>query len=78
MGWLPSTYRHYYEILKWWIKIRSYEKCRIAKQVFQWSIELSENDIKNWSWQFKKLLMYVRMPDLCNMVRITHLRRSPY
>ena len=34
MGWLSSTHRHYYEILKWWIKIRSYENCRIAKQVF--------------------------------------------
>ena len=52
---------------RYWIKIRSYENCRIAKQAFQWSIELSESGIKNWSWQIKKLLMYVRMPNLYNM-----------
>ena len=34
------------------------------------NIELSENGIKNWSWQIKKPLMYVRIPDLCNMVQL--------
>ena len=53
------------------IKNRSYKNCTIAKQVFQWSIELSENGtvLRIGLGRLKKLLMYVRMPDLCNMVQ---------
>ena len=47
MGWIPDTYRHYYEVLKWWIKIRSYTD-RVTQKVLLWSVELANLGYKNW------------------------------
>ena len=46
MGWAPCVYRHYFEILKWWGKIRSYTDNRLTKQVFLWSMDMAERGYK--------------------------------
>ena len=63
MGWIPDTYRHYYEVLKWWLRIKSYTN-RMTKNVLLWSIELASQGYKNWCWKVKKLCICIGIPDI--------------
>ena len=63
MGWIPDCYRHYYEVFKWWLKLRSYDQHRIARRVLVWSTELAEKGLKNWCWRIKKMSVALQMHD---------------
>ena len=63
MGWIPDCYRHYYEVFKWWLRLRSYDQHRIAKRVLAWSTELAEKGLKNWCWRIRKMSVALQMHD---------------
>ena len=67
MGWVPDVYRHHFEAIKWWLRMRSYEDNRIAKKVYLWSMQLAEKGLKNWCWNIKKLTICMQIPEIYSL-----------
>ena len=68
MGWIPVWITNAYNVIKWWLGLRSYNPNRIVNAVFQWSMSMADSGYKNWCWKVKQLLVNtVQAPTLFSL-----------
>ena len=53
MGWMPSTERRWYNMIRYWNRLVNMDDNRICKKVFVWAYTICHN---NWSSEVKEIM----------------------